>query len=168
MGAVPGGRPLASPGLRVIARLLDSLIVALLFGAIFAAVVLDGDDTGGLGGIGVDASFGRLYLLAVLNAAAYFLWDAVPTKLYGGSPMKLAFGMRVVQQNGSAVEWEHAIKRWAIPGAFGLIPPIVGVSVISSLAQFVIVVVSLVFIFTKPLRTAVWDLFADTMVITIR
>jgi uncharacterized RDD family membrane protein YckC len=167
-GAAAGGLPLASAGMRVLARFLDSLIVALVFGSVFAAVILTGDDDAGFAGIGTDASVGRLYLVALLGAAVGFVWDAVSTKMFGGTPMKLAFGMKVVQQNGADVEWEHAIKRWALPGAFALIPPIVVLNVLVSLAQLVVVIVSLVFIFSKPLRTAVWDQFANTMVVTTR
>ena len=154
--------------MRVLARFLDVVVVALVFGSIFAAVILSGDDDAGLAGFGADASFGRAYLVALLGAAVGFVWDAVFTKMFGGTPMKLAFGMRVVQQNGADVEWEHAIKRWALPGAFALVPPVVGLSVLLGVAQFAIVVVSLIFIFSKPLRTAVWDQFANTMVVTTR
>jgi uncharacterized RDD family membrane protein YckC len=163
-GAAPGGGELASAGMRVLARFLDSLIVGLVFGFVFAAIILSGDDDVGFGGLGSDASFGKVYLLAVLGAAAGFVWDAVCTKMFGGTPMKLAFGMKVVQSNGADVEWEHAIKRWALPGAFALIP----IPTLPNLAGFVVVIVSLVFIFTKPLRTALWDLFAKTLVVTSR
>jgi uncharacterized RDD family membrane protein YckC len=150
--------------MRVLARFLDSLIVGLVFGFVFAAIILSGDDGAGLGGFGADASFGKVYLLALLGAAAGFLWDAVCTKMFGGTPMKLAFGMKVVQSNGADVEWEHAIKRWALPGALALIP----IPTLPNLVSLVIVIVSLVFIFTKPLRTAVWDMFADTLVVKSR
>lgn len=167
-GAVAGGQPLASAGMRVVARLLDAIIVGLVFGSVFAAIILSGDDDAGLAGFGTDTSLGRAYLIALLGAAVGFAWDAVCTKMFGGTPMKLAFGMKVVQQNGADVEWEHAIKRWALPGAFALIPPFVALNVLLGLAQLVIVIVSLVFIFSKPLRTAVWDQFASTMVVSTR
>ena len=155
--------------MRVLARFLDGLIVGLVFGAILAAIILSGDDAAGFGGFGTDASVGRLYLLGLLGAAASFAWDAVCTKQFGGSPMKLAFGMKVVQEgSGADVEWEHAIKRWALPGALALIPPIAVLSALTSLAQIVLVIVSLVFIFSKPLRQAVWDQFAGTVVVTSR
>lgn len=167
-GPGPAGAVLASPGMRVLARLLDALIVGLVFGSVFAAIVLSGDDDAGLAGLGTDASFGRAYTVALLGAVVGFVWDAVMTKMFGGSPMKLAFGMKVVQADGSDVEWDHAIKRWALPGAFALIPPFVALNVLVSLAQFAIVVVSLVFIFSKPLRQAVWDQFAKTLVVKSR
>ena len=79
--------------------------------------------------------------------------------------MKLAFGMRVVRADtGADVEWSHAIMRWAIPGAFGLIP----IPFLPDLASLIVVIVSLVFIFSKPLRQAVWDQFAKTLVVSTR
>lgn len=164
----PGGRALASPGLRVLARILDVLIVGGVFGAIIAAVLLSSDDDAGLVGIGTDTSLGRAYVISLLGVAVGFVWDAVFTKTLGGSPMKLAFGMRVVRSDGSDVEWRHAIKRWALPGAFGLVPPVAVASALLSLVQLVVVIVGLVFIFSKPLRTAVWDLFAGTIVVKSR
>ena len=153
---------LPSPGKRIGARFLDGLIVGLVFGSIISAIVLSGDDDGGLAGVGVDASFGKLYLLGLLGAAVGFVWDAVCTKLYGGTPMKLAFGMRVVQaETGAPVEWRHAIIRWAVPGAIALIP----LADFGPVVNLVIIVVSLVFLFTKPLRQAVWDLAARTVVV---
>lgn len=150
--------------MRVLVRFLDALIIALVFGSIIAALILSSGDDAGFAGLGGDVSFGKAYAIAILGMIVGFVWDAVCTKMFGGTPMKLAFGMRVVQDNGADVEWEHAIKRWALPGAFALIP----IPILPDLASFVVVIVSLVFIFTKPLRTAVWDLFANTLVVKSR
>lgn len=162
---MPGGRPLADAGIRLIARILDGLILGLVFGSIFAAIVLTGDDSAGFGGLGGDASFGRAYALSILGVGAGFVWDAVCTKQFGGTPMKLAFGMKVVRaDDGGPVEWSHAIRRWAIPGAFALLP----LPILPGLANLVVVILSLVFIFTKPLRQAVWDQVAKTVVVKSR
>lgn len=162
---VPGGLPLAESGMRVLARFLDSLIIGLVFGFIFSAIVLSDGDTAGFGGLGADASFGRVYALALLGMAAGFVWDAVCTKQFGGTPMKLAFGMRVVRaDDGGAVEWRHAIIRWAVPGALAIIP----LPILPGLVNLVIVIVSLVFLFSKPRRQTVWDLAAKTIVVKAR
>ncbi len=165
---VPAGTELASSGMRVLARFLDGLILVVVFGTVFAALIIGGDDDAGIAGLGSDISTGAAYAIALLGVAVGFVWDAVSTKMFGGTPMKLAFGMKVVQRDGSDVEWEHAVKRWALPGAFALVPPVFGLDFVLSLAQFVIVIVSLVFVFTKPLRTALWDQFADTLVVKSR
>lgn len=161
----PGGHVLAPAWKRIAARLLDIVILGLLFGSFFAAIVLGDNDGAGFGGVGADASFGELYQIALFSAAIGFVWDAVCTKSFGGTPMKLAFGMRVVQAgDGAPVEWKHAIIRWAIPGAIGLLP----IGLIGSLVNLVIVVVSLVFLFTHALRQTVWDQAAKTIVIDAR
>jgi uncharacterized RDD family membrane protein YckC len=161
----PAGQPLAEPWMRIVARLLDGIILGVVFGAIFAAIILSDDDSAGFGGLGADASFGKLYALALLGVAVGFVWDAVCTKMFGGTPMKLAFGMKVVRaDNGGPVEWSHAIIRWAIPGAFSLLP----IPVLPGLVNLVILILSLVFIFSKPLRQAVWDLVAKTLVVKAR
>ncbi|MFP5488249.1 MAG: RDD family protein [Acidimicrobiia bacterium] len=162
---VPGGRPLAEPWMRVLARFLDALIVGLVFGFIFSGMLLDDGDTAGFGGLGADASFGQLYVLGLLSMAVGFVWDAVLTKQFGGTPMKLAFGMRVVRaDDGGPVEWRHAILRWAIPGALALIP----LPLLPGLVNLVIIIVSLVFLFTKPLRQTIWDQVAKTLVVKVR
>lgn len=162
---VPGGRPLAETWMRVLARFLDSLIVGLVFGFVFSAILLSDGDDAGVGGFGADGSFGELYVLGLLGMAAGFVWDAVCTKQFGGTPMKLAFGMRVVRaDDGGPVEWRHAIIRWAVPGALALVP----LPVLPGLVNLVIIIVSLVFLFTKPLRQTVWDLAAKTLVVKAR
>jgi uncharacterized RDD family membrane protein YckC len=163
--ASPTGQPLAEAWMRIVARFLDGVILAVVFGTIFAAIILSGDDSAGFGGFGGDASFGKMYLIGLFGVAVGFVWDAVLTKLYGGTPMKLAFGMKVVRaDNGGPVEWSHAITRWAIPGAFSLLP----IPILPGLVNLVILIVSLVFIFTKPLRQAVWDQVAKTLVVKTR
>lgn len=136
--------------------------MGLVFGGVISAIVLGGGDEGGFGGLGADASVGELYVVGLLGAVVAFFWEAVCTKMYGGSPMKLAFKMRVVQaESGADVEWSHAIIRWAVPGAVALVP----LAGLGGLINLVVVIVSLVFIFTKPLRQAVWDLAAKTVVV---
>jgi uncharacterized RDD family membrane protein YckC len=156
----PAGAVIPPAWKRILARFLDWLIVTLVFGSILSGLILNDDDGAGIAGVGGDASFGKLYLISLLSAVVWFVWDAVCTKQFGGTPMKLAFGMRVVQQgSGEPVQWGHAIIRWAVPGALSLVPFLGG------LVVFVVFIVSLVFVLTKPLRQAVWDLAAKTIVV---
>ena len=159
--ASPAGQSLAPPVLRVIARFLDAVILGVI-NFLVALIVLGRDDAAGFRGMGADAGFWKLYLVSLIGIAIAFVWDAVLTRMYGGTPMKLAFGLRVVRaDNGRRVEWSHAVTRWAIPGVFALIP----IALLSGLLSLVVVVVSLVYIFTKPLRQAVWDQIAKTLVV---
>src|SRR6188472_513637 len=118
----PAGEPLAKPGMRIVARFLDGLILGVI-GYLVALALIGPDDASSLDNFGGDVSFADAYLVAVIGVGIAFVWDAVATRMFGGTPMKLAFGMRVVRaDNGQQVEWHHAITRWAIPGAFALIP----------------------------------------------
>ena len=157
----PAGAPLAPPPLRIVARFLDTVILGVI-NFLVALMVLGTDDSAGFNGFGGDAGFWTLYALSLIGVAIAFVWDATLTRLYGGTPMKLALGMCVVRaDNGGQIEWRHAITRWAIPGAFSVIP----LPFLSGLLGLVVVVVSLVYIFTKPLRQAVWDQVAKTLVV---
>jgi uncharacterized RDD family membrane protein YckC len=148
----PAGEPLAHPGMRVVARFLDGLILVVIE-FVLAWIVIGRHNSAGFDGIGGDASFTDLYVAALIGVVTTFVWDAV---------MKLVFGMRVVRSdNGQPVEWNHAITRWAIPGAFALIP----LPRLTGLFSAVVVIISLVFVFSKPLRQAVWDQVAKTLVV---
>jgi uncharacterized RDD family membrane protein YckC len=142
--------------MRVLARFLD-IVILIVIGLIIGAIVGGGSATVSSGtGDGI----GRFLVAAILGLIVGFLYDAVMTKTKGGTPMKLAFGMRVVRaDDGSPVEWKHAIIRWAIPGVFTIVP------ILGGIVALVVVIVSLVFIFTKPLRQAVWDQVAGTIVV---
>jgi uncharacterized RDD family membrane protein YckC len=147
---------------RIVARLLDSFVIGAFFGSIVAAFVLSDGDGGAFTRFQSDASYRDLYLIGLGGAAVGFVWDAVCTKLFGGTPMKLAFGMRVVQaETGAPVEWRHAVTRWAVPGALALVP----LANFGDLISVIVYVVSLVFLFTKPRRQTVWDLAAKTVVV---
>jgi uncharacterized RDD family membrane protein YckC len=165
-GSAPGpsspiGEPLAPAGIRVLARLLDLVILGVV-NFVLAWVLFGRDSSAGFEGLGGDDDFVDLYVVAVIGVGVAFLWDAVMTRVYGGTPMKLAFGMRVVRaDNGQQVEWQHAITRWAIPGAFALLP----VPILPGLLSVIVVIISLVYIFSKPLRQAVWDQVAKTLVV---
>jgi uncharacterized RDD family membrane protein YckC len=160
----PAGEPLAKPGMRILARFLDGLILGVI-GYLVALALIGPDDASGLDNFGGDVSFADAYLVAVIGVGIAFVWDAVATRTFGGSPMKLAFGMRVVRaDNGRQVEWSHAITRWAVPGALALIP----VPRLVWPLQLIVFVISLVYLFSKPLRQAVWDQVAKTLVVRRR
>ena len=157
-GMGPSGRALPEQWKRIVARLLDGIILGVI-NLIVVGILVSGD-TGGFTGIGGDLSAGKVLLIGLISLAIGFVWDPVITKAKGGTPMKLAFGMHVVQaDDGAPVEWKHAIIRWGVLAIWGIIP------VLALIVPLVMVVVSLVFIFTKPLRQAVWDQVAKTVVV---
>jgi len=100
--------PTASPGTRVLARLLDVLITLVVF---YALVVLVGT-TGILGGTVsfIVAAFGLIAVILVYPVLMEGLW--------GGRTLgKAALGLRVVRTDGATIGLVQA----ALRGAFGLV-----------------------------------------------
>jgi uncharacterized RDD family membrane protein YckC len=119
--------------------------------------------SGGFTGDYEDASTSEIVIVAVLSLAASFAWDPMCTKLTGGTPFKLALGMRVVRAaDGSSVSWGTAIVRWGVVAVWSLVPAF-GVIISGAL-----LIVSVFFLFTNPRRQAVWDQVAKTLVVRTR
>ncbi len=156
----PDGRALAGPWRRVAARVLDTLAVNLVIGSIIDAIIVGEVD---LTGASEDLPYARLFLAAVVMVGVWFVWDAVLTATRGGSPMKLALGLRVVRADTAGpIGWGAAVMRWGVLAIWWLVP------ILSLIAPLVIVIVSLVFLFTRPLRQTVWDRVARTLVVSTR
>lgn len=152
---MPGDRVLARSGMRVIARVLDTLMILLIWSLV--AVLAGGSTTTADGS---DADGGAFLVVALINLVVAFVLDPVLTRYKGGSPMKLAFRFRVVRaDDGLPVGWSHAIRRWLVPMPLLAIP-------LGLFAAVIAIAISLAFIFTKPLRQAVWDLIGKTIVVT--
>jgi uncharacterized RDD family membrane protein YckC len=157
-GLGPAGRTIPPAWKRIVARLLDVIIINMLVGAVIIRAIA-GDDAGTLAAAD-EVDTGSLFLATLVVLGLGFVWDAVATKFVGGTPMKRAFGMRVIQaESGAPVEWRHAIIRWGTIAIWSIVP------VLSLFVPLILVIVSLVFLFTKPLRQAVWDLVAKTVVV---
>ena len=160
--AVAGGRPLAEAWKRMVARALDIIVPGLIFGALGAAIVLSDGDDAGFGGFGGDVNMGSRYAISIIGLILGFVYTAVLTKVAGGTPFKLVFGMKVVREDGAPLTWKDSIVRWAVSGLTPLIP------VLGGIIALVIGIVGIVFLFTKPTRQTVSDLVAKTVVINGR
>jgi uncharacterized RDD family membrane protein YckC len=158
--ASPTGVPLAVPLQRIAARFADTMVLLLINAAVFAVVA---GGSGGFTGDYDDTATSEIVIVAILSLAASFAWDPMCTKLTGGTPFKLALGMRVVRAaDGGAVSWGTAIVRWGVVAVWSLVP---GFGLIISGA---LLIVSLFFLFTNPRRQAVWDQVAKTLVVRTR
>ncbi len=166
MGGFPGGAagaiPLADSGLRMAARALDVIIRGIItcipnFALIGGATALASRNSA------EPISFAATAGSAVLTAIIVLLYDGVVTGLLGGTLMKKAFGMKVVNQSdGMQVNMQTALLRAAPSAALallGLIP------ILGGLAGFIVGVASLIMLFTDKMRQTVADKVAKTVVI---
>lgn len=105
---------LASPGKRLGAYLLDSLVPLIAFFSIFSAAgvgIVTGTDVGA--GVGV--------LLSILLLMAYVIW-AFKLFAKGMTPGKKLLGMRVIKEDGtSAGFFTMLIREWIGKAISGLI-----------------------------------------------
>ena len=155
--AGPGAHSLASPGKRILARIIDGVIFAVLF-LILAA--LFGGSVGGAG-LTASSSFGaQLVGLAVVTA-----YQAAFLSSKGATPGKMAMSIKVVFEDGRKLDLHGALMRLAIDITLGLVALVSAFLWLSNLASLVVTIVSLVFLFTHDRRQAVWDRVAKTIVI---
>ncbi len=161
--AAGAGLNLAEPGVRLLARLLDSIgyiivsvIVSIPFG-VGAALAGTGD------GIGIGASI----LVGLIGLAALFANEVLATDRLGGTVAKKMLGLKVVNADGSDVDQSVALRR-ASPylglSVLGLVPVL---GFLGGLISFVLAIVGLVMLFSDDERRLPWDRLAETRVVKV-
>lgn len=145
---------------RVVARLIDGVIwvvISFVFGLIAGGSVLatgNSDDT----------SYFLFAIATLLGLIAVVAYEVLMTTRTGNTLGKKVFDMKMVMEDGSAPDEKAMLMRMSTYIAAGLIGLVPVLGLIGGLANFVIVVISLVFLFTDSLRQAVWDKIAHTVV----
>ncbi len=160
-GTLANGRQAADPWLRIAARIIDGVILAIpsfgIFGGQVAASIASG-------GGNVETSFAAGIAVALLGAA--YFWGM--NSFVGGTLGKLIVGIRIADSQGNDPIGPQvgAIRSGVhIAGLLGIIP-ILGWLV--QIAILIVGLVSLVFLFTDPNHRTVMDRLADTYVVTKR
>ncbi len=160
MNTLANGRQLADPWLRIGASVIDFIIMVIVsipfgIGAAFSA--FDGSSDG----VDVSVNVGLAFVAAFIGAAYFTLMNTYLSATVG----KLVLGLRIVKADGTEpLGMPDGPKRslmhlLSIVGAI----PIIGFFV--SAVQFIVALVSLVFLFTDPQHRTVMDRFADTYVV---
>jgi uncharacterized RDD family membrane protein YckC len=154
---VLGVPPLAAPGKRIVARIIDGLIIGVAF--LILTVAFGGSFF--LGGISQADALGIQVLGLVLGTA----YEAAFLSSRGATPGKMAMSVKVVYEDGRKLDLEGALRRLSpniVLGIMALVPTLL---TLSNLVNFVITIVSLVFLFTDQRRQTVWDRIAKTIVV---
>ena len=124
-------RKLASPGKRLVARIIDVaivMIVALVFAAVGVAGILAGSDAGeGAMEVMISLIAGGTFFLVVL----FLLYEPTLIATRGQTLGKMAVNIMVVRaEDGEVPGWGKAIGRWILPGLLALIPVVGGLLVL--------------------------------------
>ncbi len=119
---------LASPGRRLVARIIDFAIIGLVVVVLvivgIAGLVLGSEtDADALAGLAVFLGFGGLLLFFVI----FLLYEPTLIATKGQTLGKMAVNIKVVKaEDGSVPGWGKAIGRWILPGLLNLIPAVGG------------------------------------------
>ena len=164
-GAV-GSRP-GELGERFLARLLDSLLLAVV-NAIIVGFVIVGAIFGSSGGFGFGAAgdWAASAVAAVLSTAIYLAYFAIMDSTQGRTIGKMVMKLRVVGKNGGNPTVEESLKRncWMALSLLGVVPIIGGL--VGGVAQLVAVILIAVGISNDTVRRQAWhDKFAETQVL---
>ena len=121
-------RDLASPGKRLVARIIDIVIIGFIIVVLTivgVAGLVSGSDNGD-GALAVSAfflGFGGLAFFAIILV----LYEPTLIALKGQTPGKMAMRIMVARaEDGGVPGWGKAIGRWILPGLLGLIPAVGG------------------------------------------
>ncbi len=145
---------------RIVARIIDGLIwfvIGLVFGLI-----------GGGGAFAVSGTDGSYFLFAIASlagVAAVVAYEVFMTTKTGNTLGKKVFNLKIVNIDGSAVDEKTMLMRMLTYIAAGVIGVIPILGIFSGLVNLIIVIVSLVFLFSDSMRQTVWDKIAKTKVI---
>jgi len=181
--AAPMGTPngatgfanLASSGKRIGARLIDNLLMMLLFGGLAVALVLPSMDLDAFSTAvenGTDIPDSAMPSGAAAAGAGLalvllpFLWELLWHGVASATPGKLLFGMRIARSEapGEALGWAAGAKR-ALLRAAGLLTLVPLIGLILYPAWLIVSIVSLVFLFSDDNRQTVMDKVASTIVL---
>jgi uncharacterized RDD family membrane protein YckC len=153
-GLIPGiNRVLANPGKRIVARIIDFVIVVVVTAIPVTIWLLQRDDFD-------DNTFeGPGYGLTLLLSIPLALYEIAFVALRGATPGKMAMGITVIRQDGGDPPgWAASARRYVV-NLVGLVPGVGG------LASIVLLIVSFVFLFTDDRRRTVPDRVASTYVV---
>lgn len=160
---------LASPGKRILGRIIDFFIVVVPVMVLAVVISIatqpsysDEYDYGTPGWSFVASGVGSLAIMAI-SLIGPALYEIMFVALKGATPGKMLVGVRVVQEGTGAVPgWGPAALRWA-PSLVSVIP-CVGTYLLAPALW----IWALVNLFANPKRQTPFDLCANTVVIDAR
>lgn len=156
------GQKLADPWLRIAARIIDGVILTII-GVILAFIIIGsiGLAEFASGGSVNATSIGLTLSTAGIGAAYFYLMNS----FMGGTVGKLALGLRIVDESGQQPVGPSVGFVRTLMNIIPILGAVPFISVIVLLAQIIVGLISLVFLFTDPQRRTVMDRAASTYVI---
>jgi uncharacterized RDD family membrane protein YckC len=162
---VGGGGTLAEPLNRIGARIIDG--IAWWFIGLIITVPIIGFGAGASLTTGADISYASAAIAGILSTLAVAAYEIGFVGTQGATPGKMVLGLKVAREDGSPPDMRDAAMRMAHYIGLGVLGAITGpLGLLFNLILIVIVIASLVFLFTDSRRQTVWDRIAKTLVVT--
>jgi len=177
--ARPGGLPLAEPLDRLLARLVDGLVLlgpllvlgVVLYGlpVVLVVVATSGSDGEPSGPLLALAIFGGLWVWTLAVIALLYWYEVVYQLRRGQTVGKRMRGIRIVTLDGGTPDRTGYRRRFVAANALTLVQavPVLGV-IVSSLAGAYFYLDNLWLLWDKPYRQCLHDKYARTTVVAVR
>lgn len=139
---------LAEPVKRIGARVIDGIIWFII--TIVVSLIFGG------------GSFSAGIVASIIIGLLVVAYEVVMVGTQGGTVGKLLLGMKVVNEDGSAADYQTGLRRMYLYIAFifiGLIP------ILGQLLNFIVAVAGLVMLFTDARHQTPWDKVGKTLVV---
>ena len=159
------------PWKRIVARIIDAIalgIVNAILGGILLTVSAS-DCAGSIfsGDFDCTPSAGAYILYGIVVTAISGAYYILTTAYLGATPGKMVFGLKVIKQDGSAVDMQAAAMRWVLDGAIVAISilPIGAGRILASLAALGVGIYNLVLLLTDERQVNLYDKIGKTYVV---
>lgn len=161
MAAGGHGQP-AEPAMRLLARVIDSILMVII-GFILAAafgvgLVASGGDS--------DVSTGLVLLVGLVGTAIAIAYEVLMLASRGQTLGKMAVGIKVVRLDGQPLDIQSAAKRHSPSIVLRLIGVIPLVGLLGSLGLFILAIANVVMVFSS--KESVYDKVGKTRVISAK
>jgi uncharacterized RDD family membrane protein YckC len=155
---VPYQATLAEPGKRILARVVDWLIMAAVLIPLYL-LLIGASAAGGSSDAANGLFFGGFFLFLLAATVGQVLYDVAFVAIKGQTPGKMLLKVKVVRDgDGQIPGWGPAFMRW-LPNLVSLVP------CIGSFLSLGLIIWALVNLFSNPKRQTPFDLAAKTVVI---
>ena len=160
---VPTRGTLATPGKRILARIVDWLIMVVVIVPLYLLVIgvsaTSTTSESATFSAGDGVALGGFFLMALLVTVGQVLYEVGFIAIKGATPGKMLLKVRVVRESdGQIPGWGPAFMRW-VPTLVGLVP------CLGSFLSLGLWIWALVNLFSNPKRQTPFDLAAKTVVI---
>lgn len=157
---IPGQATLAEPGKRIVGRIIDWLIMAVVLVPLYVVMVA-GAGASSNSGEPSGLFFGGFFLFMLAATVGQVMYEVAFVAIKGQTPGKMVMKVKVVRDSdGQIPGWGPAFMRW-LPNLVSLVP------CLGSFLSLGLIIWSLVNLFSNPKRQTPYDLAAKTVVIAV-